>query len=271
MPRNTTIDIPHVSVTDHYIRKPMPAKEADKIREFIGLACINNQEVDMVTKGKAYLSYYEKFDHKRAWLDSAEKYLPGHTDDDVQKNLRSLVRWAFLKEDYQSVLLFAEKAYRKASLVKSYSNEDAWMAYRIGESWSRTGDKLKAEAFFKDAVELAPYIPEFREKLGAAQVENGNVAAARENFEFLVRENPEFVSGYIDLGFIALSSYRDAARADSLYSRALALDPDNEQALINKAGTQVYLNKPEEARKLLMRVLSVNPSNDRAKQLLRAL
>jgi len=57
MLKNSTIDIPHVSVTDHFIRKPVPKNEVQKIKEFTRLACINNPNVSDLTKGIAFLNY----------------------------------------------------------------------------------------------------------------------------------------------------------------------------------------------------------------------
>src|SRR5690606_16088024 len=52
MPKNGSIDIPHVAVTDHYIRKrpTVPAKEQEEISAFLGLECYNNDNVDAITR-----------------------------------------------------------------------------------------------------------------------------------------------------------------------------------------------------------------------------
>ena len=47
--------------------------------------------------------------------------------------------------------------------------------------------------------------------------------------------------------------------------KCMPLDPDNEQALVNKSGTKMLLGKKEEAKKLLDRVLMVNPDNAKAR------
>jgi len=273
MPKNSTIDIPHVSTTDHYIRKPMPVTAVNKIKEFIGLACINNPGVDQTTKGKAYLSYYEKFDPKRAYLDSAKKYLPDQTKEARAANFRALVRWAYLAGNYRRVVDYANDVKDPLARLtrREYSHEDAWTAYRIGESFSQMGNEGMALDYFRKAVELAPFIPEFRNKLGSSQLANQQVEEAKKNFEFIIRENPEFPAAYINLGYLELTAFRNVRGADALYDQALRLDPDNEQALINKAGTQVFLDHSKEAHKLLQRVLAINPKNQRAKELLKAL
>jgi Tetratricopeptide repeat/Cytochrome c554 and c-prime len=273
MPKNSTIDIPHVRTTDHFIRKPLPVASVNRIKEFIGIACINNPGVDPVTKGKAYLSYYEKFDPKKAYLDSAKKYLSDKTPEDGRRNFRALVRWAYLAGDYKRVIGYAESVTNSMVLLsrKDFSNEDAWTAYRIGEAYTQTGNDVSSLTYYQKAVDLAPFIPEFRNKLGTALMANQKIEDARQHFEFIIRENPGYSSAFINLGYLRLTAYSDVSGADALYDRALSLDPDNEQALINKAGTQVFLNNKPGARKLLKQVLAMNPKNSRARELLKVL
>ena len=273
MPKNSTIDIPHVRTTDHFIRKPMPVAKVGKIKEFIGIACINNPGVDQATRGKAYLSYYEKFDPKKAYLDSAKKYLADGTPEESRKNFRALVRWAYLAGDYRRVIGYAEGVTNAIALLsrKDFSNEDAWTAYRIGEAYTQTGNDGGSLIYFQKSVDLAPYVPEFRNKLGTALMANQKIDEAKKHFEFIIKENPGYSTAFINLGYLRLTAYNDVSGADALYDRALSLDPDNEQALINKAGTQVFLNNSPEARKLLKRVLAVNPQNSRARELLKVL
>jgi hypothetical protein len=273
MPKNSTIDIPHVSTTDHFIRKPVAPEQVQKIKEFVGIACINNAGADKITRGKAYLSFYEKFVHNKVYLDSAKALITDATAADVKANFNSLVRWAYLKEDYRQVITYANQAGDIAALLstKDFANDDAWTAYRIGEAFSQTRMDNKALFFFDKAVQLAPFIPEFRNKLGSSQVINKDFDKAKTNFELLIRENPGYAEAYINLGYLTLTVFRNVEAADGLYEKALKLDPDNVQALLNRAGTQVFLNKPKEARKLLQQVLVVDPSNNRAKQLIKAL
>ncbi|MCK6650044.1 MAG: cytochrome c3 family protein, partial [Bacteroidia bacterium] len=55
MPRSGSIDIPHVTVHDHYIRKPVKKEEIAKVKKFIGLYAVNEKNPDNTTKAKAYL------------------------------------------------------------------------------------------------------------------------------------------------------------------------------------------------------------------------
>jgi tetratricopeptide (TPR) repeat protein len=67
------------------------------------------------------------------------------------------------------------------------------------------------------------------------------------------------------MGYIyALNSNFD--KAMELYNQAIALDPDYEQALINKSALLVNMNKKTEALVLMKRIIKNNPNNVLIKQ-----
>ncbi len=273
MPKNGSIDIPHVTTTDHWIRIPLNQKEIKKIREFAGLICINNSSAGNKSKGIAFLSYYEKFTTNPAFLDSAKRYINDENRDSIISNFKQLIRWAFLKKDYKQVIKYAN--INSNSLIslktKSFTNDDGWTAYRIGESFSVENENSNAILFFQRAVELAPFQLDFRSKLAGAQQDAGLFEDARKNYEFIVSENPKYASAYVSLGFLILTTDRDVLKADRMYDKALALDPDNLQAFFNKAGIMIYLGKKKEARRYLNEVLKRDTNNEKAKLLLRRL
>jgi tetratricopeptide (TPR) repeat protein len=273
MPKNNTIDIPHVTVTDHYIRKPVDRKAAAKIREFIGLACINNKEVNGSTLAEAYLSYYEKFSSNPSSLDSAKKYLSDLTESDIKSNFKNLVRWAFLSDKNDEVIRYAENVPDALKLLKnkSYNNDDAWTSYRIAESYRSGGNNLKSLEYFENAVDLEPYNLEFRNKLGSLQMDSGKIEDARKNFQFILSENPEFISAWINLGYLCLTSDHDIQKADAYYDKALKLDPDNEQALLNKSGILLYRGEKIKSKKMLEHLLAIYPDNLKAKEIFNSL
>jgi predicted CXXCH cytochrome family protein len=270
MPKNGTTDIPHVSVTDHYIRKPLDTAAVKKIKEFVTLACINNANDDNTARGNAFISYYEKFSHNPAFLDSAKRYFNDATDEDVRKNLRSLIHIAYLRDDFQSVAAYAERVKDIFSILKNknYSNEDAWTLYRIGESYRALNNTEKTLAYFQRAVQLQPFNLDFINKLAQVQVQAQRTEEARRNFEFIIKENPRYASAYISLGYLILSVDQNIAQADRYYDMALALEPDNEQALLNKAGTLMYLDRKKEAVVVLKRLLKINPNRSDVKKML---
>ena len=138
MPKNGTIDIPHVTTTDHFIRKPLSSREVKKVKEFVTLVCINNPAADRVSRGLAFLNYFEKFEPGAEFLlDSAAKYFPDGSDELISKNFSGLIRLAYLRNNPGLIMGYAERVHDVFSLIgkKSYSNDDAWTSYRIGEAY----------------------------------------------------------------------------------------------------------------------------------------
>jgi len=273
MKKNNTLDIPHVSVTDHFIRKPVDSTAVRKIKEFVRLACINNPNPPAKAVGNAYLSYFEKFSRDRSFLDSAKRYFKDESTAAVLENRNSLIRWAYLGNDFDKIIDYARKtsATENQLLSTGFVNEEAWTAYRTSEAYYSKGELSQAEHYLKRSVDLEPFNLEFRNKLGAVQLDLKKNAEAKKNFEFILKEDPHFISALTNLGFLLLSTSNRAAEADSLYDKALALDPDNLQALFNKAGVLIFMNRLEDADQILSRILSIDPSNEKARLIRRQL
>lgn len=75
----------HVSVTEHFIRKPISEKEFSAIKNFVTISCINNPNVEQLERGRAYISYCEKFELGKMALDSAKKIFNDQTPDEINK------------------------------------------------------------------------------------------------------------------------------------------------------------------------------------------
>jgi hypothetical protein len=269
MPKNGSIDIPHVVTTDHFIRKPVPATEVDQIREFIGLACINNSQVDSIIRAKAFISYFEKFSSNPAFLDSAQRLISNNSKESIRKNYRTLVHLAFLQESYPKVISYSEELYGVNGFKGRVTddNRDAWTEYRVGQSYLILGDLKKAAIKFGASVDLAPYQPDFRNKLASVQHDLGMIKEAVDNYKFLNREHPDFVPAYTNYGYLMLSEFSNVEAADRLYDKALALDPLNEQAQLNKAGILLFQEKYADARIAIKKLLQLYPDNVQASQL----
>jgi Tfp pilus assembly protein PilF len=271
MPQNKTTDIPHVITTDHFIRKPLKEEEVNDIREFVGITCINNPEPPQEAIAEGYLSLYEKFTPNPLALDSAKKYLPDDSEENVKRNFSLLVRWAFLKNDYQKVIAYVSRYGNTVEAFKKvkYNNDASWTAYRIGESFLALNNNNEALNYFSKAVTLGPYNFEFRNKLGALQMSMGKEKEAAENFMFVYKENPKYVPAITNLGYYYLSVENNAGKAGQLYTNALALDPDNEQALLNMAGLDIYRKDFKKAKQILEALLKKVPGNMQAQRVLK--
>ena len=275
MPKSGSIDIPHVTVHDHYIRKPISAKEKEKIKEFIGLYAINNSAPSKLTKAKAYINQYEKFEWKKYYLDSARLLLSDQTVELVKENIEALVQLYFIQNNFGKIISYAEQAgenflLKKRLTKKSFGNENAWTCYRIGESYYELGRPDKALAYLMKSNELAPFVPDFMEKLASVYSDLKNFAKAGEWYTNVLKEDPRHVTALSNFGFLHLQLGK-VNEAENLYKKGLALDPDHEGLLMNMAGLMNYRRQYKEAKKWLELVLKKYPENKRARQILEQL
>jgi Flp pilus assembly protein TadD len=259
MPKSGTTDIPHVTVTDHFIRKaPNVSKDYAKATgAFLGLACINNPKADALTKARAYLQYFDRVEARAVCLDSAAKHLSQAPNSQLRSE--AYVYLYFLRREPAKAIT----AYQQ--LPKT--TQDGWTAYRAGESaiaLNRVGDAVSA---LRQACQLKPYQLDFRLKLGAALLSQGDVAAAEREFAYVVKENPKNARGHVNFGYCrALQS--DFTKAETHYRKALALDPDLTQALVNLGGLLAQKGDKSQAIVLLKRAQKLDPQNAQAKAML---
>lgn len=261
MPKSGSIDIPHVTITDHYIRKPQKKVDVAGVKKFIGLFAINEKNPDSKVKAQAYINQYEKFERNAAYLDSALKFAT-----DVPEEFDLLVQVYFLKGDLAKILSLESKfneANWLQSRAASFDNKDAWTCYRIGEAYNANGKTKEALAFYNRAVELAPFYHEFRNKYAGSLIQLKKIPEAKKMYEFILKENPKFVPALNNIGYIYYQN-GDKKKAIEYYNKAIALDPDYEQALLNKAALLLSENKFNQALVLARRVLKRNPKNEYA-------
>jgi len=276
MPVSGSIDIPHVRIHDHYIRKkPEPNLDLNK-KKFVGLSCINDPLSDSLSKAQAYLQQFEKFNSENVdLLDSAAKYLQQNSPVSIKRNLHLLIQLNYLKQDFNQVIRLMSKI-NHSELIneilrkQSWSNRDAWTAYRIGESYSFNNQWKEAELYYGIAFKLAPYYFEFANKFGTAAMNNNNRKTAKLVFTSLIRENPLFAPGWSNYGYVRLlEGFPD--EAEYAYKKAIALNMDYVPAQLNLAGLYLYRGNKVDAKKILIRVLELEPKNSQAKEILTSL
>ena len=275
MPVSGSIDIPHVSVHDHYIRKPISINEKNKIKTFIGLFSINEKNPNNLTKARAYINQYEKFNQDKSYLDSAKFYLNDKTKQQVEQNIYALVQLNFISQNFNQIITYVnflgENYLQQNKFVhKTYDNIDAWTCYRIGDAFYYTSNIKKAILWHKQAVKLAPYNLEFRNKYAAALAANNQLNEAEIEFKFVLNEHPKNISAYTNLGYIQLVK-GFPAEAIRLYNIALKLDPNYEPLLLNLAGYFSFIKNNKQAIYYLQKIIKINPTNAKAKQALQQL
>jgi hypothetical protein len=118
MPKTSSIDIPHVSISDHKISIPKVISKLNSEKKFIGLVSINNNNPSNISKAMAYLKRYESFEKNSIYLDSAYFYLD---QSPVTLSFPSYIQFYYLKEDYYSLINFYLSS--DTSLFVNYTNE----------------------------------------------------------------------------------------------------------------------------------------------------
>jgi len=272
MPKSGSIDIPHVTVHDHWIKKPISKSEKKALKEFIGLVAVNEKNPDAKTKATAYINYYEKFSKKEMYLDSAAKYLEVNSIDALTKNIDIITKYYFFRNDFKSIIsivakLGKEYLLNKILVKKTFENKHAWSAYRFAEAYLRLNDLKSSEMFLKKSISLAPYFSDFKNKLGANyQMQNRNTEA-QQLFQDIVNEQPTYVPALSNLGYMFLLS-GNLQLGEYYINKALSLDPDYELALLNKANLQLQKGNKKDVIQLLRHILKINPNNEKAKMAL---
>jgi tetratricopeptide (TPR) repeat protein len=274
MPSSGSIDIPHVTVHDHYIRKPITKKEKDKIKEFIGLYAINEKDPSSKTKARAYIQQYEKFEQNKSYLDSAKKYLSSKTKEDIKTNLHDLIQLSFMTQDFKQIINYIvsigeDNCYKQFKNL-SYDNKDAWACYHIAEAFYYTDQKKKSLTWFEKACNLAKYNLDFKIKFGTTLAQGNLMKEAEQQFLLVIKENPKKASAYTNLGYLKLLQGK-GNEALTNYNKALALEPDSESGLLNLAGYYVSVNNKPKALELIKQILKKNPKNPQAQQALKQL
>jgi predicted CXXCH cytochrome family protein len=269
MPISGSTDIPHVSVHDHYIRKPLTRREKNKIKTFVGLFSVNEKNPDALTRAKAYINQYDKFNQNISYLDSALRLIKDKNQ--IRKNSHALIHVYFIKQDYKAMTLLVNElgenyCFDTLFTKQSYDNMDAWAAYRIGEAYYQTNNLLAAIKWLKKSVLLAPYQLDFRNKLASTLARSNNLNEAIIHYNFIIAENPNYIAAYTNLGFIKLQQ-GFTKEAYSLYCIAKKLDPDNEALLLNLVGYYLFIKDNTSVKKYLKQIITKNPANQKAKMI----
>lgn len=272
MPQSGSIDIPHVSIHDHYIRKPVKKEEIARIKKFIGLYSVNEKNPSPELKAQAYLQHYDKFDYNPVFLDSARYYLSDKTKKDVRSNFENLVHLYFIKQDYDRILTYVQQLgkdhlLKNVLVKKSWNNTDAWTSYRIGEAFYHMNELATASLFYTKATVLAPYYPEFKSKLGTLLISQHKPKEAIQLFESILTEDPKNIQVLTNLGYAYLI-LGNPEKAEAFYKKGLHVSPDYEPLLMNIAGLNIFEKQYKEARLILESILQKHPANQQAKKVL---
>lgn len=262
MPVSGSSDIPHVRITDHFIRVPeaLPEEEVEARKQFVGLASLIDPNPSAKEVADGYLTYYEEFSNRPDFLDSAEVYLQKAGVEHTRQALApSLVRLWFFQKKHGAIVELAQT-------LDTGTVPDAWTWYRIGEAYYQSGRYSEAAQAYERAVDLAPAHLQFMNKLATTYTAIQRLDDALAVFDTILDAHPGFGDAYNNRGFARLMQ-GDLEGAEADFRAALALHPDAEQALANLASLYLNTERHDEARPLAQRLLRLQPDNPQYRQL----
>ena len=219
------------------------------------------------------------------------RVLAAHSEK-IARPFVGLGRIHFAKKNYQEALSFATKGIEK--------NENYIHAYTLrGEVYLQLDDIQNAYLDFKKAVELSPlnlaryqkcseilltqnkitecinllnlainagiehhYIDQ---KLGHCYFVQKEYPKALKFLKQAVRLEPENVS-YTNSLAICYRDAKDFEMAIQTYNKMLKNDPDNHHILFNKSLALIMNKEKEDAVKILLRIVKLNPAFEKAKE-----
>ncbi len=241
MPSSGTSDIPHVTVHDHYIRKPSAQKP--NTGQLKGLRCITNKKPDLLTETRAYISYFEKFDQNQVYLKIAQQKALELNINQLL-HLQTLIHLYYITSDYQKMI----------KLVEKYDDlKDDWSNYRIAKAYENTQNIEKAIYWMSLVAEHAPSHIDFQIQYAQLLIKNESYQQADQLLDKAITmysKNPE---SYAFKGIIALKNSQ-FSNAKKLFLKALSLDPDLLLALQNLKLLYQQTNEKLELERIQKRI-----------------
>lgn len=251
-------DIPHVSFTDHWIRRELPEPGPPPVIEVVMTRRERVPLVDaLVEQGQAVprppaeaafdraLARWEFFETKHPLLD----YLP-EIAADVRRGLRGGADRVEARVVLGRALMRMDSlAAAEAALAEAHRRypEDAFAAYWLGRARTRAGRLAEAVAPLDAAVRIQPLFIEARVALAEALAAAGREAEARDHLEAAVAANPEHhPEAWNNLGLLHLQAGRTSEAVAPL-ERAVALAPDFAEARTNLGSAYLLADRLDAA------------------------
>ena len=229
MKTSSSIDIPHVTITDHNISVNQEASSNEK-GKFLGLKCINNTKPTNLSKAKAYLKYYESFQANNNYLDSAKLYL---NLCHIESSFVSYINYFYLKQDYISLIQFYNYNKDKFRIDNFTKNNIGMTYYRIGESYVENSLNDSAYIYLNKAIENSPYDLDFQFKTAVLELKMSMFETSKDRLKNIIKLNSRYSQAYFNLGSIYMNVDKNYKKAIENFEKAVLYDPDYNLALIN--------------------------------------
>jgi Tfp pilus assembly protein PilF len=254
MPKSGTADIPHVTVHDHYIRKPVSIKQP-ALGKPVGLYAVNQSSPTQSMQLQAYLTWFEKFDANYVYLKNAQSLLG-------KGSLEQEIHYHYAHGQWNNIMAISAKL--RTDEISS------WTAYRAGKAFDKSGKTEDAADWYRIAVEKMPLQPDFAAELGNALIRLKRYNEAIDVLSHTLQQQTRHELTLLNLGVAEWLS-GNSGKALIHLKNIVSLFPDNENARLYLAEIYLKLGDKNQARTQLTEALRIQPANRQAKELLRRL
>lgn len=251
--------------TDHWIRinsdwdKVDWAPERFRSEKLILIPVIDKQDsASNIRKGIAYAEYYFNEDRSRYYLDSAYYYLKTGLNL-VPENINGNY---YLGKIESIVKKYTDSEKHLKNVIQIHP-EFSDAHYELAQLYKKQKDFSKAIESVNRAIDYKPNDPTYLELLGSLYYEVDSVNQATQVLNSSIKIDSQNPHVFLMLGNIAIFKHNDADSALEYFKKAVELDPDITNGLINLGNTYAMLGDYEDAiktykKELLFRENSVN-------------
>ena len=221
MPKSSTIDIPHVSITDHKIS----IHNDNNIEKgsFLSLECINNDSPTNLSKAKAYLKHYESFDNNILLLDSSKMFLDRC---DIHESFPFYIQYYYLKKEYIKCVKFSDSINLDEYCNIFTDNVLGLTNFRIGDSYRELNLLDKSYEYFKKSLDFSPLNLEYLLKTAVIEIELSKFEISKNRLKMIINLNPNYTRAHYNLGLIYLNEFKDTINAKICFEKVKQLNPD---------------------------------------------
>lgn len=189
--------------------------------------------------------------------------------EELEKASSVIATLRTLDPENQQVLYAAYRVHsdlaREAVLSLALVAPQSALMYQVmAHEAARRGDTAAAIRDDREALRLAPKLPgihfELAELLSTLPLTPESQAQIKSEYKLALEQNPLDEKAHLRLAVIAERG-GDQKTALDLYTRAVALQPDDAEACYNLANLLFTMNEPERAAKLLEHAIQMDPTN----------
>ena len=131
--------------------------------------------------------------------------------------------------------------------------------YNLGNYYSNQGDLLKAENFYKNAIEEDHLFYPAKSNLALLYYNEGKLADAEKMFMDLIKNHKEYTQGEYYLGLLYAEQKR-YLEAVNIMVKATTRKEVNPRIYYNLGLIYQYINKPQKAESSLLKAYSISPT-----------